>query len=214
MYTICPKCSHLRRKSASKSLSVRDYEGRIVVKCFHADACEWNSPTELTKEELEALELEAEPYVPPIARPIPRELIPPDDSRNTYYRYVDKDNEPLLIIQRIDDVKGKRIFPLHYDGEHLQYGMPIGLFLYGRQTLVKHPNAPVLIVEGEKAAQAAYAALQSRGVEMAVVTWPLGSSNVLKGDWKLLQGRSVILWPDNDEAGAAAMRKVKEILIG
>lgn len=104
------------------------------------------------------------------------------------------------------------MFPMHYDGEHSQYGMPVGLFLYGRETLALHPDSSVLVVEGEKAVRKAYSALRSKGIEMAVVTWPLGSSNVLKGDWSLIRGREVILWPDNDEAGISAMMKVKEVL--
>jgi hypothetical protein len=188
-------------------------DGEYVVKCFHAASCEWNTPTTLTEEQFEALGVEAEPYVPAVARPIPRELIPPDDDTRTYYRYKDSESQVVLVTLRIDKGPGNKvIFPMHYDGERLQPGMPAGLFLFGRETLLRHPNAPVLVVEGEKTVKAAYASLMSKGKEMAVVSWPLGCSNILKGDWNALKGREVILWPDNDEAGIKAMNKIKEIL--
>ncbi|TDH62931.1 DUF927 domain-containing protein [Dankookia rubra] len=72
--------------------------------------------------------------------------------------------------------------------------------LYGLDRLAARPSAPVLLVEGEKAADAA-AALFPDHVAM---TWPGGSNAVGKADWMPLAGRSVTMWPDNDAAGRKA----------
>ena len=184
-----------------------------MVKCFHAQSCEWNFPHVLSDEEYEALDVEAGEEPPPMPKPIPLELIPENTASDIYYRYLDDQMRPSMIIHRRNHPDGsKAIFPMYFSGERLEYGMPVGLYLYGRQLLDKHPDGPVLVVEGEKATHKAYTALVRAGRSMPVVTWPLGSSNVLKGDWRALKGRPVILWPDNDEAGIKAMKVIEEIL--
>lgn len=54
---------------------------------------------------------------------------------------------------------------------------------------------PVLIVEGEKCADAAQAVL---GDSFDVVTWPGGGKAVSKADFQPLIARRVIIWPDSD----------------
>jgi putative DNA primase/helicase len=75
--------------------------------------------------------------------------------------------------------------------------------LYGLQLLAQRPQAPVLVVEGEKCADAAQAVL---GDKVVVVTWPGGSKAVAKANWEPLRDRRVVLWPDadakTDKAGA------------
>ena len=61
--------------------------------------------------------------------------------------------------------------------------------------------SPVLLVEGEKAADAA-ADLFPGHVAM---TWPGGSKAIGKADWSALSGRAVAVWPDNDKPGAEAL---------
>lgn len=73
--------------------------------------------------------------------------------------------------------------------------------LYGLDALSALPEAPVLVVEGEKAAEAARVISGS----MVVVTWPGGSNAVSKVDWTPLRGRRVCLWPDNDAPGKEVM---------
>lgn len=85
-------------------------------------------------------------------------------------------------------------------------------------------DRPVLVVEGEKCADAAFAELEPW---LDVVSWPGGGKAVHKADWSLLAGRRVILWPDCDakterggpellpadrQPGMVAMRKLAEIL--
>ncbi len=70
--------------------------------------------------------------------------------------------------------------------------------VYGVDRLAAKPDAPVLVVEGEKAADAAQALLP----EWVAVTSQGGANAAGKGDWAPLAGRDVAIWPDNDEPGA------------
>ncbi len=56
-------------------------------------------------------------------------------------------------------------------------------------------NFPVVIVEGERCAEALFKLL---GGEFDVVSWPGGSNAWAKAHWGWLMGRTVYLWPDCD----------------
>lgn len=73
--------------------------------------------------------------------------------------------------------------------------------LLGLDALAAKPDAPVLIVEGEKCRAAGAGAWP----QYAVVAWPGGSFGIGKVDWTPLAGRDVVLWPDADAAGIKAM---------
>lgn len=74
--------------------------------------------------------------------------------------------------------------------------------------LAARPDAAVLIVEGEKAADAAAELLPS----YAVLTWPGGAQAWKHADWAPIKGRRVLLWPDNDAPGIKAMAELAAIL--
>ncbi|OXE35658.1 MAG: hypothetical protein CGW95_12535, partial [Phenylobacterium zucineum] len=82
-------------------------------------------------------------------------------------------------------------------------GEPGSRPLYGLERLASRIGAPVLLVEGEKAADAA----GERFPEFVAMTWPGGSHAVSKADFSALGGRHVILWPDADEPGRKAPRR-------
>ncbi|AIK96580.1 DUF6371 domain-containing protein [Candidatus Odyssella acanthamoebae] len=69
---------------------------------------------------------------------------------------------------------------------------------------IKDTTASILIVEGEKTAEAA----QQLFPHYSVLTWAGGAKAVLKTDWSPLKQRDIILWPDNDPAGHEAMQKL------
>lgn len=73
-------------------------------------------------------------------------------------------------------------------------GWPDPRPLYGLDALAAMPDAPVLVVEGEKCKNAADAA----DLGFAVLTWHGGAGNWSKSDWSAVSGRQVILWPDCD----------------
>jgi hypothetical protein len=73
--------------------------------------------------------------------------------------------------------------------------------LCGLDALASRPDAPVLVVEGEKCRAASAGALPG----YVSVTWPGGSKGVRFVDFAPLAGRDVVLWPDADDAGFQAM---------
>ena len=76
--------------------------------------------------------------------------------------------------------------------------------LYNLDQIYARPEATVLFVEGEKAADAAAA----RFPGMVVTTWPNGAAGVGKVDLRDVAGRAVVIWPDNDDAGHTAGDKL------
>ncbi|MBN8921606.1 MAG: DNA primase [Rhodanobacter sp. 68-29] len=73
--------------------------------------------------------------------------------------------------------------------------------LCGLDALAAKPDAPVLVVSGEKCRDKAARLLPM----YAVVTWCGGDKGVGKTDWAPLQGRELVLWPDADDSGRGAM---------
>lgn len=71
--------------------------------------------------------------------------------------------------------------------------------LYGADLLAQRPDAQVLLVEGEKCADAANRLMAGKNV--VAVSWMGGGKSVSKTFWKSLAGRSVVIWPDNDREG-------------
>jgi hypothetical protein len=82
--------------------------------------------------------------------------------------------------------------------------------LYGLDRLAQRPTAAVVVVEGEKAADAAAELLP----DYVVVTSPNGAKSAGKADWSILRGRVVIIWPDNDEEGRTYAAAVAKALRG
>lgn len=68
--------------------------------------------------------------------------------------------------------------------------------LYGLERLQAMPDADVIVVEGEKAADAGQAIFGDHAV---VVTWMGGVETADRANVKPLDGRRVILWPDFDQ---------------
>lgn len=76
--------------------------------------------------------------------------------------------------------------------------------LYGLPLLAEKAAGPVIVTEGEKAADAAVRLFSDH----AVCTWAGGANAVGKGDIQPLAGRECWLWADNDEPGRQAMGKL------
>lgn len=127
------------------------------------------------------------------------------------WTYRDRDGAPLGHVCRFDPSEGKKqILPLTYcrgsngKREWRWQTWPEPRPLYGLDRLQARPEVPVLVVEGEKAADAARAISEP----LVVISWPGGCNAVGKADWTPLQGRLVCLWPDNDAPGFKAMLAV------
>lgn len=105
---------------------------------------------------------------------------------------------------------GKKTFrPLTWrNGKWSRKAYPEPRPLYNLGDLMLRPDAPVLIVEGEKAADALATVL----VGYVVMTWANGCNAVHKNDWHPLRGRDVLIWPDADEPGGKAGAAVAEVV--
>lgn len=145
--------------------------------------------------------------------------------------YTTETGQRVFQVARYETGEGKEIIPwsycLHSDGREQwrQRRPPSALPLYNLVRLCREPLAPVLIVEGEKAADAAQAILAG----WVVVTWHGGVNAVGKTNWQSLAGRDCVLWPDADrkkdkttgqelppekQPGAKAMAEIHSILKG
>lgn len=130
------------------------------------------------------------------------------------WTYRDAEGRPLMLVCRFDlkpDAQGKRrkeFAPLTWccnsqTGKHewrwqgLQPKRP----LLHLDKLAAQPAAPVVVCEGEKAADAAASLLPAH----VATCWPNGSKAWSKADFAPLQGRDVLLWPDNDQPGLTCM---------
>lgn len=130
------------------------------------------------------------------------------------WRYNDSDGALLGFVARYDTQGGKEIRCWTWGARgteaprwgcgHWTAPRP----LYGLDRLASRYDAPVLIVEGEKAADAAQALLP----QYVVITWPGGANARKHVDLSPLKGRRVDLWPDNDEPGIGAMEELQSIL--
>ena len=83
--------------------------------------------------------------------------------------------------------------------------------IYNQHLLIQDPKSTVLIVEGEKTADAAQRLYGDKGY--VAVSWIGGAGSVSKSDWSVLGFRNVIIWPDNDKSGLDASKKLKKELV-
>jgi putative DNA primase/helicase len=151
---------------------------------------------------------------PPADAPAPSMKIRALGDPSRVWCYRDTDGGTLGYVARYETPEGKQIrcwsWGRRGDGDpawgcgHWTKPRP----LYGLDRLAARPDAPVLAVEGEKAADAAQALLPS----YVAVAWPGGSQSWHKAGWEPLRGRQVLLWPDNDAPGIECMDKLAALL--
>ncbi|WFU84833.1 ATP-binding protein [Bradyrhizobium sp. CIAT3101] len=142
--------------------------------------------------------------------PVPDDAPRPPASHSRFgkpagtWTYRDEAGRLLGFVRRFNTADGKQFLPLTF-GRVTEDAKPEWKFkswpgkrpLYGLDRLAERLQAPVLVTEGEKAADAAAQLL----LDMVVVTSPNGSKSASKADWSTLRGRAVTIWPDSDAAG-------------
>ena len=104
----------------------------------------------------------------------------------------------------------KWIRPMRLNGSGFELGepkYPHGKPLYALHPIASNPDAVVWIVEGEQKADA----LNKLGL---VATTSGGATSAGATDWQPLQGRTLTIWPDNDEPGRSYAGEVASILLG
>lgn len=130
------------------------------------------------------------------------------------WAYHDEDGKAIGWVVRFELPGGKKdVLPLRLiDGKAKWKGWksPESRPIYNLHLLKKRPEAPILIVEGEKTADAAAKLFSSH----VVLTWVGGTKSVTEVEWKpvldaIAAGREVILWPDADKPGRDAMTYLK-----
>lgn len=124
--------------------------------------------------------------------------------------YFTADGEPMGYVFRYDMPSGgKEVVPTVWAVSSLtgecqwrNQAFPKPRPIYGLERLAANPAAQVMVVEGEKACDAARQLLLDRGFDesrVVVVSWPGGGKAVKHVDWSPLGGRAIALWPDADK---------------
>ena len=134
----------------------------------------------------------------------PPDAAPPDfkchfGQATEFWTYRDADGAPLFHVARYEP-KGQRKQFVPWSWSQTKPGWvlkswPAPRPLYGLDRLTKYPSRPVLIVEGERAAEAAQRIV---GQKYVVVTWSGGAASAARTQWKPVAGRKCLLWPDAD----------------
>lgn len=175
----------------------------------------------LTKEEIEAapiapVEEDASTYV----SPVPGDA-PPMPSRHPQYGepvarwlYHDAEGRIASAVCRFEpEGERKQLLPLTLwrDPMGLRWrwkGVPAPRPLYALDAIARNHDASIVVVEGEKAADAA-----ARVFTKSIVTTSAGGSQAAgKSDWSPIAGRRVLIWPDADAPGAKYAADVAERL--
>ncbi len=120
------------------------------------------------------------------------------------YPYTDAEGTVVFEVHRVDTVgSGKRIWVSGPEGVK-DFKLPEPRPLYNLPKLVQS-SGPVLVVEGEKCAE-----VDVPGY--VVTTWSGGARAVNQSDWSILRDREVVVWPDADEPGLEAARRIRSLL--
>lgn len=121
--------------------------------------------------------------------------------------YRDAGGAPIFHVARYETPGGKQIIPWSWSADESKWipkAPPTPRPLYGLDLLAARPEAPVLVVEGEKSCDAARKIVGNRYV---AVTWPGGAEAIDAADWRPVHGRRVLFHPDADAPGLKALSK-------
>ena len=133
----------------------------------------------------------------------------PDRDPDVVFEYLKADGKLSFEVCRWNKPNGEleTIRPRTATGKA---GYPKGKqILFKLPELRKRPEAPALVVEGEKTCIAAQALFP----EYVVTTSAGGGNRPDKSDWRPLAGRMVLIWPDADEPGIKYARNVRSNLM-
>lgn len=152
----------------------------------------------------------------PAGLPEPEIIHPMHGAPSAKWAYQTPDGEIIGYTCRYDKPDGKKdVLPFtwckHIETGAEQFrwkGFSMPRPLYGLETINNRPAHPILIVEGEKTADAARVILPN----FNVITWSGGAQASGKHDWSPVHGRSITIWPDGDEPGINAAHEIYQAL--
>lgn len=190
----------------------------IVRKCSADDAARWilnDTQSPPKRPELVIVKPDAEPDKGTGSRPFPSldaaidSIKPVGLERGKLYQYSDRH-----YVQRLEPKATgarKSFRPIHQadDGNwYVEKGDSLWP-LYGRHREIEHGDAVIVVVEGEKAADA----INSVRGRYYAITSQGGALAADKTDWHTLPaGLPVMIWPDNDENGQRYASDVVELI--
>lgn len=133
----------------------------------------------------------------------------------SFYRYYSSKGVPIGCVVRCDkDIEGdnvKSFAQFSYDRIKEKWqsswsgeGKP----LYNLPEIIACLDKPVMVVEGEKTAEAAKILFP----DYVITTSCMGAASPRSSNWSFLRNRDVIIAPDNDPTGAKYARTLNEIL--
>lgn len=105
-----------------------------------------------------------------------------------------------------DGSKDYRPFRRNESGRWSCQGMPAPRPLYRLPEVIAARG--LIVAEGEKAAKA----IQD-GLGLLATTAPHGAKSPGLADWRVLAGKQVVIWPDNDQAGEEYAREIIKQLV-
>ena len=190
------------------SLHVTDSDGRVLVHC-HAGCTQDAVLDALRKQGLDlrrsrgngAVSIEAYRH-------------PEFGSPSRTWPYYDATGRLVGYAARFETPTRKTFRPLGRDATGRWYtasgtrGFPKPYPLFNLQGLLARAMAPVLICEGEQAAEAA----SQQFPDWVAVTSLHGAKAPQKSDWSSVATRDVTIWPDADEAGAQFAAAVAQLV--
>lgn len=189
IWIFCP-CHPDGQKHGRRSLSLDPTYG---LKCFAG--CDWQEVLVKLKEGAGV------------------DIRPTTQGPKSLYKYKDAEGNVIAEKGRWELGDGTKEFKWRLPGSVEWSGLkPYSLTdipLYNCEFLKERPG-PIYFVEGEKAADAC-----TIGLNLLALTFGGGASTKDFGkSLRVLEGRQVILWPDNDDQGRAYMRRVAQALDG
>lgn len=198
---------------AIRFLTGEDGERRPLTTAEYKEATNPYDGYDIIKPPADAPEIIAGVRTPPLLNP---KRVNPDNGKPKVITYTPKMVFPYR--NRKGDLLGY-VLRVEFDGRKITPGVwwstnkaagfegwshgayPEPRPMYGLELLDANPTAQVLLVEGEKCADAGNRIMQKLGVNVVALSWMGGGKSISKTYWKSLKGRSVIIWPDNDAEG-------------
>ena len=190
------------------SLHVTDGDGRVLVHC-HA-GCTQDAVLDTLREQ--GLDLRRSRGNGAVS--IESYRHPTLGSPSRSWPYYDATGRLVGYAARFETPTGKTFRPLVRDAAERWHtasrtgGFPKPYPLFQLRALLARPMAPVLICEGEQAAEAA----SHQFPDWVAVTSLHGAKAPQKSDWSSVATRDVTIWPDADDAGARFAATVAQLV--